>query len=196
VIATRHLVMEPLSRLHSVGMFLLWSDPEVCRFSGPSVDVFGRSISMPARSPSDSDAIIDYFVQARSNGTGFRWALVLAEDGSFVGTLGLNEVGDRSEIAFHMRPAFWGRGLMTEAVDAVLQWLQQDTQCLEVEAFINPQNGSSVRLVRRMGMFPTGEMPTGIFSLFGKSPSLSACVDTSTANEGSERCHYELMHAG
>ena len=118
VLWTRRLVMEPLTRLHSSGMFALWSDPEVCRYSGPSVDSLGRPIPLPARSPEASDAIIDYFVRARAGGTGFRWALVLCADGRFVGTLGMNSLGDCPEIAFHMHPRFWGRGLMTEAARA------------------------------------------------------------------------------
>ena len=72
---TERLVLEPLSLDHSEGMFLLWSDPEVCRYAGPVHDYEGRLVPSPVRTSSDSGLIIDFWIRAHSDGWGFRWAL-------------------------------------------------------------------------------------------------------------------------
>ena len=65
---TERLVLEPLSLDHSEGMFLLWSDPEVCRYAGPIHDYEGRPVASPVHASSDSDRIIDFWVRAHSDG--------------------------------------------------------------------------------------------------------------------------------
>jgi ribosomal-protein-alanine N-acetyltransferase len=158
-LATARLVLEPLSFAHSAGMFAMWSRAEVCRYSGPAEDYDGRPIRLPAETAADSDGIIDFFVRSAADGTRFRWAMRL--DGEFVGAIGFNGLGPCSEIAFHQRPEFWGRGLMAEAATAALQWLRGRPDAREVEAFVDPGNLGSIRLAERLGLRSTGESAEG-----------------------------------
>ena len=48
ILNTDRLRLEPLSERHSSGMFSLWSDPDVCRYSGVVRDYDGHVIRMPA----------------------------------------------------------------------------------------------------------------------------------------------------
>eukprot|EP01041_Mallomonas_annulata_P025788 gene25788-biopygen18591 len=86
---TRRLRLEPLSAAHSGGMFALWSQEEVCRFSGSAEDANGLPITLPAACPEDSDRIIDFFVRRADAGLRFRWAMIAEPDGLFIGALGL-----------------------------------------------------------------------------------------------------------
>ena len=158
-LATTRLVLEPLGFAHSVGMFAMWSQAEVCRYSGPAADYDGAPIRLPAETAADSDGIIDFFVRSAADGTRFRWAVRL--EGAFVGAIGFNALGPCSEIAFHQRPEFWGRGLMAEAATAALDWLRGRPDAVEVEAFVDPANLGSIRLTERLGMRPTGEAVDG-----------------------------------
>ena len=157
---TERLVLEPLSLDHSDGMFLLWSNPEVCRYAGSLHDDEGRVIPSPVRTSSDSDRIIDFWTRARSDGWGFRWALCERSSGIFMGTTGFNSLGARAEYAYHLDPVFWGRGFMTEATSAAMAWAHANG-ATHVEAFIDPANDRSIRLVERHGFERTDESQDG-----------------------------------
>jgi ribosomal-protein-alanine N-acetyltransferase len=142
-------------------MFLLWSREEVCRHSGPALSWAGDPIRLPATSPSDSDKIIEFFECAAVADRGFRWAIVERDGEELVGTIGCNSLSPVAELAFHLRPEFWGLGYMREAAEAALGWLRLQRPKLRVEAFIEPGNVSSIRLARRLGFQSTGIVREG-----------------------------------
>src|SRR5262249_30297238 len=142
-------------------MFLLWSREEVCRYSGPAVDAAGNPILLPVTSHAESDKIIEFFEHAAAAEHGLRWALVEREAHQFIGTVGFNRFSPAAELAFHLRPEFWGRGLMREAAEAALGWLWSLHPSLVAEAFIEPGNTASIRLARRLGFRSTGVIEDG-----------------------------------
>ena len=160
-LSTERLVLEPLGHHHSQGMFLLWSSAEVCRFSGPNVDRAGDPISLPAATSTDSDKIIEYFEHAVLVGSGFRWAMIQHDGEEFVGAIGFNSLTPAAQLAFHLRPEFWGLGLMHEAATAALDWLRTHRPNLPIEAFIEPRNVRSIKLARRLGFDTTGGSDRG-----------------------------------
>ncbi len=157
---TERLLLTPLNMTHSAGMFELWSAEPVARYSGPVSDANGERLVIPALDASTSDRIIDFWLKAAQAGWGGRWALIEVVTGRFVGIVGFNGLGARAEVAYHLVPAAWGRGLMTEAALAALEWARLQG-CAEVEAFIDPQNEASIRLAQRLGMAPTGMFSDG-----------------------------------
>ena len=160
VLATPRLRLEPLSMDHSDGMFDMWRRPDVQRYSGPAQDENRVEIDLPATSSSDSDRLIRFWLKAAEDGWGFRWGIVLLEEDAFVGHIGFNSLHLCSEIAYHMNPVFWGRGIMTEAARAAISW-RHDNDATEIEAFIEPENGESIALAQRLGMTPTEECSEG-----------------------------------
>jgi RimJ/RimL family protein N-acetyltransferase len=153
---TERLLLEPLGRQHSRGMFLLWSREEVCRYSGPARDWAGHPIRLPASSRADSDKIIEFFECAAVADRGFRWAVVKRDGTEFIGAVGFNRLSPAAELAFHLRPEFWGLGFMREAAEVALAWLRMQRPMLRVEAVIEPGNVPSSGLARRLGFQPTG----------------------------------------
>jgi ribosomal-protein-alanine N-acetyltransferase len=160
VLHTDRLLLEPLSLRHSRGMFLMWSREEVCRYSGPASDLNGDPIPLPAESAADSDRIIEFFEHMAAVGGGFRWALVTRQEREFAGAVGFNRLRPSAELAFHLRPEFWGQGLMREAAEAALDWVRRRSDA-PVEAFIEPLNTASAALARRLGFAPTGALRDG-----------------------------------
>lgn len=158
---TARLRLTPLGAAHAEGMYSLWSDPEVCRYSGPVSDYDGKPLAMPVSRIEESNKLIEFWLRAQADGWGFRWALTLKDSGVFAGTAGFNSIGECSEYAYHLLPAHWGKGLMREASDAALQWVGRSKASLEVEVFIDPNNTPSIALVQRLGFRPTGEFSDG-----------------------------------
>ena len=156
-LSTARLILEPLTLAHSAGMFATFSREEVTRYSGPAADLNGAPIRLPAETPEDSDRIIVFFLKGAADGERFRWAVRTRDDGAFVGAIGFNHLGACPEIAYHLHPDAWGRGLMAEAAETALDWLRERPDAQEVAAYIERQNVASVRLAERLGMRPTGE---------------------------------------
>lgn len=134
----------------------MWSRQEVCQYSGAALDWAGQPISLPAATPGDSDKIIEFFERAAAADSAFRWAIILRDDDEFAGTVGFNSLSPAAELAFHLRPEFWGLGLMREAAQLAVGWLWMRLPTLWVEAFIEAENVSSRRLARRLGFQLSG----------------------------------------
>ncbi|HJU31950.1 MAG TPA: GNAT family N-acetyltransferase [Hyphomicrobiaceae bacterium] len=60
------------------------------------------------------------------------------------------------EIGYILAPAQQGRGLMTEAVAAVVDYCVDKLHAHRVEALIHPDNVASIRLVKRLGFHCEG----------------------------------------
>ena len=142
--------LEPLGSMHSRGMFDLWREAAVCEYAGPAFDADGNTIDLPARSQSESDRLIRYWVDRSRAGTGFRWAVILREPSEFIGAVGFNALGPCSEYAYHFVPQFWGSGLASEASRLALSWaFSEYSEC--VELFIETDNIKSTRLAEGLG---------------------------------------------
>lgn len=157
---TERLRLDAVGTQHATGMFELWSDPEVCRYSGTVRDYEGRIIEMPAADRSASDRIVEFWLHAARDGWGFRWAVISSDTGAFTGTVGFNSVGPCAEIAYHLLPAYWGRGIMTEACQAAINW-QQHRGGKALEAFVEPDNGPSIAIAERLGFTATDTFSEG-----------------------------------
>lgn len=57
----------------------------------------------------------------------------------------------RLEIGYILAPAHHGRGLMTEAVEAIVDYCLDKLAVHRIEALIHPDNAASIRLVERLG---------------------------------------------
>lgn len=160
-VSTQRLRLDPISLEHSKGMFDLWSDACVCRYSGTVTDYDRNVIEMPAASRAESDRVIDFWLKAAIDGWGFRWAVLLAgAEDAFAGIVGFNSLLDCSEIAYHLMPRYWGKGIMTEACKAAIAW-QRGNGASEIDALIAPENAPSIALAHRLGMEPADQLSDG-----------------------------------
>ena len=81
-----------------------------------------------------------------------KWGVALQHDDQLVGTCGFNEwskVHRWAELAFDLAQAHWGKGLMRQAVAAVLEWAYRQDQVNRVQAFVRVDNERSQRLLER-----------------------------------------------
>ena len=164
-IQTDRLMLTALSPVHEAGMFALWSNPDVCRHSGPITDYDGKAIPSPMRTIDDSNRLIDFWLRAADAGWGFRWALISRETGAFMGATGFNALGPCSGYACHLHPDYWGQGLMSEASLAAIDWRLQPGSCADIctslDAEIAPDNTASIKLAERLGLRATDEYIDG-----------------------------------
>lgn len=87
------------------------------------------------------------------------WTWVIVEDGVVVGEIGAKggpDVGEDVEIGYGLVPEARGRGVMTEAVEAVVQEAAR-RGARRVIAHTAPDNGPSHRVLERAGFTRCGE---------------------------------------
>lgn len=110
--------------------------------------------------PVVSMAMVERMIERSLN----RWAagelsrlgIALQHNDQLVGTCGFNdycEVHRWAEMAFELAQSHWGKGLMSQAVAAVLQWTYRQDRVNRVHAFVRVDNSRSVRLLERSGFF-------------------------------------------
>jgi [ribosomal protein S5]-alanine N-acetyltransferase len=88
-----------------------------------------------------------------------RWGLALQRDDQLAGTCGFNDWSQMhrwAELAFDLARAHWGKGLMRQALAAVLQWTFRRDQVDRVHAFVRVDNRRSDRLLEHSGFLREG----------------------------------------
>lgn len=80
------------------------------------------------------------------------WGVSLKNEEHLVGTIGFWNVKKehyRAEIGYALHPSWQGKGLMQEAMDAVLDYGFKIMKLHSVEANVNPNNARSIKLLER-----------------------------------------------
>ena len=87
------------------------------------------------------------------------WVLQLNDgSGRIVGSLAFKGLDDngRTEIGYGMHPGYEGKGLMTEAVTAVVRWAAEQPGVASIEAETAPDHIASRRVLEKAGFVPSG----------------------------------------
>jgi len=82
------------------------------------------------------------------------WAIALKNDPLLIGTIifwNVKYEHYRAEIGYALHPLFQGRGLMKEAMTAVIHYGFDSLKLHSIEANVNPGNALSIRLLERSG---------------------------------------------
>lgn len=114
------------------------------------------------RSIEDSEAFLRLATEGYERGDFGGWGIVLKDSGAFIGTCGL-EAGyapehARAELGYVLAREFWGRGLMPEAVRAVVRFGFSRMDLNRVEARCIAENTASARVMEKAGMTYEGTL--------------------------------------
>lgn len=107
----------------------------------------------------------------------FDWAVVDRESGRMIGTCGFTRFhceSDCAEIGYVINPAFWGRGIATEAVGEVIRFGFQRLEVNRIEAKFIEENAASRRVMEKNGMTFEGVMRQSMY-IKGKYRNVGVC---------------------
>ncbi len=76
----------------------------------------------------------------------------IADPGRLIGTLETRFDGHRIDVGYVLGQAWWGRGLMTEALSAVIAWARGTARFGRVWAVCDVDNPASARVMQKSGM--------------------------------------------
>ncbi len=149
VLQTPRLVLRELRSEDAEAMFAVFRDEEVTRHH----DVETMTSVEPAL------GIIEHMGKRFAERSGIRWAIVDRDDGAVIGSCGYNQLvpaADRGVIGYELRRDRWGRGLATEAVQAMVELGHRRMALHRIEALVMLGNEGSARVLRKAGFTEEG----------------------------------------
>ena len=145
-ITTERLTLRPFRAEDAAAMYANWAnDPEVTRF-----------LAWPTHSSVEiSQLVCDDWVSHYVQNDYYQWAIVLNEIGLPIGSIAVVHQDDKTakaEIGYCIGRSWWHRGIVTEAMKAVMDYLFDSEGYQRIEARHDPRNPHSGAVMRKVGM--------------------------------------------
>lgn len=141
---TERLHLRPLQLSDADSAFSMMSDEESMRYwSHPPLEDIDGAL-----------AVIRRYVESDEQGNSANWAVVLKEGGAAIGMCSLFNFGSdnrRAEIGYILERSHWRRGLMREALGAVIAFAFDTLDFHRIEADVDPDNAASLGLLEALG---------------------------------------------
>ena len=141
-LSTKRLVLRKLEDSDATEILFFRSDERILKF----IDIIKATRIEDAHS----------FIQKINNGIikneWLYWGIALHEDDKLIGTICLWNILKehlRAEVGFVLHPDLQGKGLMTEALVAVINFAFLDLRLHSLEGRVNPANTASIKLMER-----------------------------------------------
>ncbi len=142
---TERLFLRQLTLDDAETLLTLFSDDAVTRY----MDVPSLTHSIQVRQ------LLRFLSERITALVSIRWGIVYKEHNALVGTCGynewVNEHGYRGEIGYDLMRVYWGRGIMSEALRAMLEYGFAHMELNRVQALVTPGNERSMKLLRMLG---------------------------------------------
>jgi ribosomal-protein-alanine N-acetyltransferase len=144
-IKTARLVLRKLTLEDTPEIYFLRSDEQVLKYIGRA----------PATSINDARDFILNIQANAEKGESILWAIAMnTKPGELIGTIcywRLQPEHYRAEIGYTLHPKFWRKGIMKEAIEAVLEYGFEVMKLHSIEARLNADNHASAALLEKTG---------------------------------------------
>ena len=142
---TGRLLLRQLTLNDTRGVYQLRSNEDVMKY-----------INRPlTRTLEEAAAWINVVTETLKKNDGITWCICLKEaPATHIGSIGLWRIEKenyRAELGYMLEPALQGKGIMYEALQAVLAYGFKDLQLHSIEAQLDPQNTASSALLKKAG---------------------------------------------
>lgn len=122
-------------------------DPEVVRYL----------TFLPHRDVQETDEVVSRFLENWRSGKSFSWLIFLRDSGELAGAISARH-DQGINIGYALGHPFWGKGFMSEAVTAVVDWAFSMPGVFRVWAVCDLENAASARLLERNGFREEGTL--------------------------------------
>jgi [ribosomal protein S5]-alanine N-acetyltransferase len=98
--------------------------------------------------------------------TRYHFAIILSATDCLIGWCGLSLSDDARQIAelgYDLDRAYWGKGYMTEAAQALVDWGFRSLQLHRIVAECHPENMASMRVMQKLGMTYEGHLRENVW---------------------------------
>jgi len=143
-ITTSRLVLRGLQLSDGPEMAAIRSDDEVNRYLN----------RQPCISQVEAEAFIRKIQMSVAAGDSYYWAICLNDKDKLIGTICLWNIDrdlPQAELGYELVPASQGRGIMFEAIEAIIAVAFEELNFSMIVAITQHQNARSVALLRKFG---------------------------------------------
>ena len=146
-IIAQRITLRPIQYQDQQDLFLLRTNPQVNRY-------------LERTPPAQLSEVVDFIQTIKQNqksGKSFYWIIEDNNSGQFIGTIclwNIDHQARQAEIGYELLPRFQGKGYMSEAIDAVINYLRNNLNFNIVAAYSIIANEQSARLLLKKGFIP------------------------------------------
>ena len=135
--------------------FQYYTDPEVGRYI----------LASKPRTRLEALLEIQHGQNLFPNQQGFFWALAEKQTNRMIGAIGLylNLTHHRAEICYDLARTHWRQGIMTQAMQRVIQYCFQELKLARLEAITVATNQASIGLLKKLGFEHEGTLKKSRF---------------------------------
>ena len=145
VLITNRLLLEQVEQKDAAEILALRSDEKVMQYIDKE----------KSKTIEEARIFIKRIEDDAANNDGITWRISLKESpGKLIGTIGFWRIIKqhyRAEIGYMLNPDLWGKGLMNEALQTVIDFGFTVMQLHSIEAHINPGNAASAGILEKTG---------------------------------------------
>jgi [ribosomal protein S5]-alanine N-acetyltransferase len=156
ILTTDRLVLRELRPSDAEQVFAMRSDPLVM-----------QHVNRPlATTIEDAHALIERVTNTVAVNDAVQWAITLREDDTFIGLIGFWRIVKEhhyAELGYTLSREHWGKGYMSEAISAVVDFGLSTLGFHRVEAITRPANIGSIRALEKNGFIQEGHFKENIF---------------------------------
>lgn len=126
----------------------------------------------------DVQAFIGHVRLAAVAGTAVTFGIVAGfmRDDRVIGVVAVHGMDVRPEFGYWLARPFWGRGMMTEASEAVLDWVHARLALPEINSGAFEGNDASLAIQRRLGFRVVGQSMRPCFARGGDVPHVDTVL--------------------
>jgi len=131
-------------------VFNLRSDPDTQRYN-----------LEPMRHANEAFYLIDWMRSSFQRRTMLQWGVTLRDSDRVIGICGLHDIRrdlGRSEVGYDLHRAYWGQGIMTEAMTAVIAFAFDEMGFNRLYAQTRSDNLASIRLLEKLAFRREGTL--------------------------------------
>lgn len=121
-----------------------YSDPQVSKYI----------VSFIPKTVEEARSEIRYWINVFSYNDGLYFAIARKSDNKMIGSVGVSGVNrshNRTEASYDLAKEYWGQGIMTKALKAVLKYAFTELKFNRIEAYAMPDNIGSQKVLEKCG---------------------------------------------
>lgn len=158
-IETDRLILRKFEKEDAAAMYKNWaSDPEVTKF-----------LTWPAHTSVEvSEWVTNDWVNSYKDDNYYQWAITVKENGKepigSISVVHMKEEISMMHIGYCIGQAWWHKGVTSEALKAVMDFLFKEVEVNRIEARHDPRNPNSGNVMKKCGMKYEGTMRAADFN--------------------------------
>ncbi len=146
VLQTERLMLRQIASTDAPALFDLRTNPDAMKY-------IGRPI------PKSIDEVNELITKMMDVSERIQWAICINPRSQLIGTIGyhiIQKEHHRAEIGYMLHPAFWGKGIMNEAIASVVNFGFDAMNLHSIEARIDPANIKSAGILKKQEFIKEG----------------------------------------